>query len=357
MGSVTLFSIIGVAAFVKKGSSHSDSASLPLKGQSSAVAAPETPVISIPVTAKISAVEKEDLIVKTVVKQKKGKKKASQAPAEPPAAALARPSIPAKDDFPNIDRVFQLFTAGPSKLPFIETVTYSSSVPWLKGRPAWIADYATHYNTSRHFIARSLNGKPDYFTQKVSEGSKFNVFRKDRKINFYLLVDVSRCKMGFYTVDLDTNERILLKTYRIGLGRLDPTKPSGTLTPLGRYALGNRVAIYKPEMTGFYQDKKVEMIRVFGTRWLPFDQEIERVTAPAKGYGLQGAPWIDSSDGQLIENKEVIGAYDSDGCIRMCSDDIEELFSIVLTKPTFIEIVKDFHEAKLPGLEVAAPSR
>jgi lipoprotein-anchoring transpeptidase ErfK/SrfK len=53
----------------------------------------------------------------------------------------------------------------------------------------------------------------------------------------------------------------------------------------------------------------------------------------------------------------VIGAYDSDGCIRLSSADIEELFSIVLTKPTFVEIVKDFHEAKLPGVEVAAPSR
>ena len=329
---------------MKRGGKQSVTAAAPVQGK-----AVETPVITIPVVAKAPVVEK------AVVKQKKGKDKGKAAPE--PATAMARPTAPPKDDFPNIDRVFQLFSTSPSKLPIIETINYSSSVPWLKGRPAWIADYATHYNTSRHFIARSLNGKSDYFTQKVSEGSKFNVFRKDKKINFYLLVDVSRCKMGFYYVDLDTNERVLLKTYRVGLGRLDPTQPSGTLTPLGRYALGSRVAIYKPGTMGFYQDQKIEMMRVFGTRWLPLDQEVERAVSSAKGYGLQGAPWADSGNGQLIENKNVIGAYDSDGCIRMSSDDIEELFAIVLTKPTFIEIVKDFHEAKLPGMEVAAPSR
>jgi len=243
-------------------------------------------------------------------------------------------------------------------LPIVETVNYTSSVSWLKGRPAWVADYATHYGTSRHFIARSLNGKLDYFSQKVVEGSKFNVFRKDKKINFHLLVDVSRCKMGFYYIDMDTNERILLKTYRVGLGRADTKKPSGTLTPLGKYSLGSRVAVYKPEMTGFYQDQKVEMIQIFGTRWIPLDQDLEHSSSQLKGYGLQGAPWvINSESGQLVEDRNSVGTYTSDGCIRLHAEDIEELFAIVLTKPTCIEIVKDFHEAKLPGIEVAAPSR
>ncbi len=275
------------------------------------------------------------------------------------ASSLPRPVQLPKDDFPNIDRIFQLFsTSSSSRLPIVETISYSSTVSWLKGRPAWVSDYAVHYGTSRHFIARSLNGRPDYFSQKVSEGSQFNVFRKDKKIEFFLLVDLSRCKMGFYYIDLDTNERVLLKTYKVGLGRLDQSSPSGSLTPLGRYALGDRVAIYQPGSTGYYQDQKVEMNKVFGTRWIPFGKELDRTTAPAKGYGLQGAPWVvDSASGKLIENKETIGAYDSDGCIRMSSEDMEELFSIVITKPTMIEIVKDFHEAKLPGIEVAVPSR
>jgi hypothetical protein len=349
IGTVTLFSVIGIAAIVKKGTKKP--ALIVTSAKETSIA--ETPVISIPVTSKAAVIDKKN------PSKKENKTNLSPTLSPTPASTTStRSMISAKDDFPTIDRIFQLFTTGPSKLPIVETINYTSSVSWLKGRPAWIADYAAYYNTSRHFIARSLNGKPDYFSQKVVEGSKFNVFRKDKKINFYLLVDVSRCKMGFYYIDLDTNERILLKTYRVGLGRIDATKSSGTLTPLGRYSLGSRVAIYKPGMMGFYQDQKVEMVRIFGTRWIPLGQELERATVPAKGYGLQGVPWIiNPDDGQMLENRETIGAYDSDGCIRLCSEDIEELFAIVLTKPTFIEIVKDFHEAKLPGVEVAAPSR
>jgi hypothetical protein len=346
IGTVTLFSVIGIAAILKKGAKKSTPALAPVKE----APVTETPVISMPVSPKAAAIDKKN-------PSKKENSSSSLLTQVANATTATRPIVSAKDDFPTIDRIFQLFTTGSSKLPIVETVNYASSVPWLKGRPAWIADYATYYNTSRHFIARSLNGKPDYFSQKVVEGRKFNVFRKDKKINFCLLVDVSRCKMGFYYIDLDTNERVLLKTYRVGLGRVDATKPSGTLTPLGRYSLGSRVAIYKPGMMGYYQDQKIEMIRIFGTRWIPLDQELERTTVPAKGYGIQGVPWIINPEGQMVENREVIGTYDSGGSILLSSEDIEELFAIVLTKPTFIEIVKDFHDAKLPGVEVAAPSR
>jgi len=315
--AVTLFSGIGIAALVKKG-----------KGKQVAPVA--------------------------VAKKPLGEK-----PSEPCVSPpqMPRSEVSVKDALPNIDRIFQLFTTSSSKLPIVETLNYSSSVSWLKGRPAWIADYATYYGTSRHFIARSLNGGTDYFSQRVSEGSKFNVFRKDKKIQFYLLVDISHCKMGFYYVDQDTNERVLLKTYAVGLGRADAASASGTLTPLGRYELGSKVAIYQPGTMGFYQDQQIEMMRVFGTRWIPFDKAVERATAPAKGYGLQGAPWVPNAQGQLLENKSVIGSYDSNGCICMSGDDIAELFAIVVTKPTFIEIVKNVHEAKLPGVEVATPSR
>ncbi len=138
MGTVALFSIIGVTAIVKKGNKKPNAKTAPAKE----IAAAQTPVISIPASPKIVPISVD-------------------------AAAANRPAVSPKDDFPNIDRIFQLFTTGPTKLPIVETVHYSSSVPWLKGRPAWIADYASHYNTSRHFIARSLNGKPDYFSQKV----------------------------------------------------------------------------------------------------------------------------------------------------------------------------------------------
>lgn len=262
-------------------------------------------------------------------------------------------------DLPCIDRIYQLFSKNPaSQFPIVETISYSSSVSWLAGRPAWLNDYADYYQTPSSFILCSLDAKGEYSSQRrIVEGNRFNVFRRDKTIEFYLLVDVSRCKMGFYYFDSGTNERVLLKTYSIGLGKLDASKPSGSLTPLGKYLLGKRVATYQLESKGIYQNKTVEMITVFGTHWIPFEQEIEKASEPAKGYGLQGSPWIADSSGQLAEDLTCIGGYNSNGCIRLASKDIEELFLIVTTKPTFIEIVKDFKEATLPGIEVAAPSR
>lgn len=242
---------------------------------------------------------------------------------------------------PEVDRIHELFALDSSGLPIIETVSFTSRVPWLKDRPAWIADYASHYQTSRHFIARSLNKKVDYYTQKVHPGDRFNVFKPGKDIKFHLLVDLSKSRMFFYY--LDGKEKVLLKTYRVGLGKKETHRKSGSLTPIGKYSLGEKIAIYKPGVTGFFQDEKVEMIRVFGTRWLPFDKEIEGCSEPAKGFGIHGLPWVDAPDGQLVEDLAKIGSYDSDGCIRMASDDIEEIFSIVITKPTTVEIVKEFN--------------
>jgi hypothetical protein len=251
-------------------------------------------------------------------------------------------AVPAASDFPEVDRIQQLFVLDSSELPIVETVSFTSRVPWLKDRPAWIADYASHYQTSRHFIARSLNRKADYFTQKVHPGDRFNVFKAGKDIKFHLMVDLSKCRMWFYY--LDGNEKVLLKTYRVGLGKKDSHHASGYLTPIGKYALGEKIAIYKPGITGFFQDEKMEMIRVFGTRWLPFDKEIEGCSEMAKGFGIHGVPWLETADGQLVEDRSKLGNYDSDGCIRMASDDIEELFAIVITKPTTVEIVKEIKQ-------------
>lgn len=265
--------------------------------------------------------------------------------------SVTKPLVEESGDLPLVDRINLLFTTSDKKLPIVETISYESTVPWLKGRPAWIGDYASYYATSRHFIARSLNGKADYFTQKVSPGKQFNVFRKDKNFQFYLLADLSRCKMAFYYIDLDANERVLLKTYKIGVGKKSDS-PSGNLTPVGRYQLGDKIAVYRPGIMGLFQEKSVEMIRVFGTRWLPFGKELGKTTAPFKGLGINGAPWeFDKKANKWVEMRSVVGTYESDGCIRMTYEDIEELFSIVVTKPTVVDIVRNFKEAQLPGVE------
>jgi L,D-transpeptidase catalytic domain len=251
-----------------------------------------------------------------------------------------------------VDHIDRFFALDGSKLPIVETISYTSRTPWLKDRPAWIADYAAHYSTSRHFIARSLNRKPDYFTQKISPGDRFNVFKRGKNIEFHLLVDLSKCKMYFYYLDLDANERVFLKTYRVGVGRIDPKATSGYLTPEGKYMLGDKIAIYKPGITDFFQNAKIEMVRVFGTRWIPFQKKNDgSPNEGSKSLGLHGAPWaVDPASGQLAEDRSTVGQHESDGCIRLSSEDIESLYAIIITKPTTIELVKSIETDALPGV-------
>ncbi len=148
--------------------------------------------------------------------------------------------------------------------------------------------------------------------------------------------------MWFYY--LDGSEKVLLKTYRVGVGKKDSVSTSGSLTPIGKYGLGEKVAIYKPGVIGHFQDQEVEMIRIFGTRWLPFEEEIDGCSEPAKGFGIHGVPWVVGADGQMVEDVSQIGRLNSDGCIRMASSDVEEIFAIVITKPTTVEIVKEISQ-------------
>lgn len=232
----------------------------------------------------------------------------------------------------HVDRVRGFFSKESDRFPIVETVTYSSRVPWLQGRPAWIADYAAHYKTSRHFIARSLNSKPDYTTQNVVAGNRFNVLRSDKSIHFHLLVDIKNCLLHFFYVDEGMNETVLVKTYPVSMGKKDDYSPSGVLTPAGKFHLGDRVAIYKPGVMGYFQNQRIEMINVFGTRWMPFHD----------GNGLHGAPsFYDEETQSIQEMPDKKGDYMSLGCIRLHNADIEELYAIVISRDTVVEIVND----------------
>ncbi len=259
---------------------------------------------------------------------------------------------------PKIDRMSQLFTTGSNKFPIVETVSFSPKVSWLEGRLAWIADYASHFKTSRHFIARSLNGKADYFSQQVSHGSKFNVYSTNRPFDFHIAIDLSSCQMALYYHDNLTNERVMLKTYDVGIGRKESANFTESLTPKGVFKIGSKIAIYKPGVMGTFQDKKVEMIRIFGTRWLPFEPVDPSFSSPHRGLGIHGLPWQDSEDGENIqENLTSIGSYSSDGCIRLSKDDIEELFAVVITKNCYVHIADTIQDMQLPGNEVVQPTR
>lgn len=268
------------------------------------------------------------------------------------ATSQSSPQALSVEEMPDIDRVAELFSVEGNKLPIVETIRYSSSVSWLKGRPAWIADYASHYHTSRHFIARSLNGKPDYLSQNVSIGSRFNVLRTDRQIQFHLVADLSRCKMALFYYDMGSDERVWLKTYPISVGKADAETGMDSATPEGSFRIGGKVGIYKVGSTGYLLGQKVEMVRHFGTRWLPFAEELKESGSSVKGLGISGLPWVeDSATGLLVEDLSMLKQYASNGCIWMSQKDIEELFAIVITRPCFVSVVKDFHQAELPGKE------
>src|SRR5580704_13193189 len=124
ISAVVLFSILGCVAIVKKVIKPKHSSEAVSQNKTPALPS-ETPVVSMPVKsqAPLNAPQQKEKIPSPDVATQQD---------------LPRPSVLAKDDFPNIDRVFQLFTLGPTKFPIVETINYSSSVPWLKGRPAWL---------------------------------------------------------------------------------------------------------------------------------------------------------------------------------------------------------------------------
>jgi lipoprotein-anchoring transpeptidase ErfK/SrfK len=66
---------------------------------------------------------------------------------------------------------------------------------------------------------------------------------------------------------------------------------------------------------------------------------------------VHGCPWVKAGD-QWQEDTSGIGRFQSDGCIRLRTEDIEELFSVIITKPSTVYLVKDFFDADLPGQNV-----
>lgn len=305
-----------------------------------------TSEIIVPEVASVP-VETEDLLL--------GETEENPPPIENHVAAALSPLRPHSNDADlpkEIDRMSQLFQPYPPLLPIVETVTYSSKVSWLTGRPAYLGDYAAHYRTSKHFIARSLKGIGNYLSESVSKGDRFNVFRKDKEIEFHLVLDLSRLKLWTYYYDKGADERVLLKVYPVCVGRLDSKRLSGSLTPTGVYALAQEFTIYKPGTLGSWRNEQKEMISVFGVRWLPLQREIANCTGSCRGLGLHGVPWKKNSEaGDYVESRDCIGRYESGGCIRLLTEDIEELCAVVSTKPAYIHIVKDFQDAKVPGKE------
>jgi len=252
---------------------------------------------------------------------------------------------------PEIDRMNQLFSIDSEKFPIVETLSFTPKVAWLQGKLAWIGDYAAHFKTSRHFIARSLHGKPRYFDQQIASGQKFNVYKLSRPFDFHMVVDLSARQMALYYFDQTTQERVLIKTYQVGIGRADEESDKGSLTPIGTFKIGSKTAIYKAGAMGTFHNQQVEMVRVFGSRWLPLEPLEAGGINPVKGLGIYGLPLKETLEQISIDH------YATDGGICLKTEDIEELYAVILTKSTFVHIVSHMDEADLPGSEVVTPTR
>lgn len=221
-------------------------------------------------------------------------------------------------------------------IPFVEKISYKTKVSWLNGRPAWGSDYSRYYKTSLEFI--ELSRKKPYSNYEKNE--TFYVFKKNYPLSFVALVQIDTPELYLFAVNTETKERFFIKKYTVSLGRKSPSSPSGSLTPLGRYSLGSKTAVHKPSTTGTYKGESIRMMEVFGTRWIPFGEEIEGCSSPAKSFGIHGAPWKFTIEGSS-ECKELARDYLSDGCIRLADENLKEFYAIVISRPAEIEITKD----------------
>ncbi len=242
----------------------------------------------------------------------------------------------------------------PSRCPIVETIRYKSRVSWKPKKSAWLIDYSNYYKTPLDFIYRSIQRGSERAPVQAVEGMEFNVLRRDIDFHFYLIVSFASCKLRLYYILPQEKKAVFLKSYPICLGRKDAQKASGSLTPLGLYQLGLKVATYQPNVMGPYKGKRIEMIQVFGTRWMPFEREVDpqSCTEPAKGFGIHGTPIRRLPDGNIAEDASSIGKFESDGCIRLCKKDIEELFSVISMRKAYVEIVPEFSKSRFMKGEI-----
>lgn len=147
---------------------------------------------------------------------------------------------------------------------------------------------AKKHNTTVELIKQSNHLDRD----TIRSGRKLKI----SKVVYSIVVDVSNNALKLFS------DKELLKTYPIATGR------PGHSTPIGSFTIVNKLknptwykagAVVAPDSPA----------NILGTRWLGFS---------LAGYGIHGTTL-----------PETIGTAASEGCVRMYSKDVEELFVIV----------------------------
>ena len=137
---------------------------------------------------------------------------------------------------------------------------------------------------------------------------------------FHGRVIKSAYRMDVYLVGPD-GLPLLVKSYRVGLGKEDST-------PLGKFQVGGKITNpdwRNPETYEYYPASAPD--NPIGEHWISMNG-VEDQTKDLKGYGLHGT--IDP---------ESIGKQASMGCVRLLSEDIEQVYHLFMPGQTTIEIL------------------
>ncbi|MFA6357502.1 MAG: L,D-transpeptidase family protein [Candidatus Omnitrophota bacterium] len=182
------------------------------------------------------------------------------------------------------------------KLLFSSTITPKSINYTIKPGDT-LNKIAREYKTTAELIMKSNNISDSL----IMPGRKIKV----SNVPFTILVDKSQ------NILLLKSDEEIFKTYTVSTGK-------NNCTPVGTFKIVNKLS----NPTWFKAGAVVPAEspeNVLGTRWLGFD---------LAGYGIHGT----------TEPKE-LGKQVTQGCVRLCNSDVEELYSIIPvgTEVTIIE--------------------
>ena len=186
------------------------------------------------------------------------------------------------------------------KLVFSQAPSPDSFFYTVKGGDA-LSKIAGKFNTTYEMIMLTNNK----YRTDIRVGERLKII----KGTFNILVD----KSDFTLTVLLNNDYI--KQYKVGTGKDDKT-------PLGDFEIAEKMK----EPTWYADDGIYEFghpKNVLGTRWIGFKDK-----PGIYGYGIHGTADPDS-----------IGKMESNGCIRLKNEDVEELYSFV-TESTKVVIQK-----------------
>ncbi|MEM9415273.1 MAG: L,D-transpeptidase [Planctomycetota bacterium] len=171
------------------------------------------------------------------------------------------------------------------------------------------------FNTPYQFIMR-INGITD--ATRVPAGATLKCIRGP----IHARITKHEYRMDLYVEDPD-GLRIYLCSYPVGLGEFDST-------PAGLWRIRPRSKVVNPDWpnprTGEYYDRDDPNIPI-GEYWMGLEG-MDDNTREAEKYGIHGTNDPDS-----------IGQQESMGCVRMRDQHIEEVFYMLSSGDSYVEIV------------------